>query len=127
MKEPNYVKLVKDEKTVGGYNDLPPNIREISEKEFAQSMFFSYSPIHIDHRQVTRGAEKFVKGLFQIQIYWFHNGSYVALHNDFWGGKIRFFVGEICQHEVEGVNVGNCLNRYTCTKCGYEYTVDSSD
>lgn len=24
-------------------------------------------------------------------------------------------------------NVGNCLNRYTCTKCGFSEVVDSSD
>ena len=24
-------------------------------------------------------------------------------------------------------NLGNCYNRYTCTKCGITYTVDSSD
>lgn len=31
-------------------------------------------------------------------------------------------------HEWDsGLNVGNCLNRYTCTVCGITSTVDSSD
>lgn len=33
-----------------------------------------------------------------------------------------------CIHEDgPAVNVGNCLNNYTCTKCGRTHTVDSSD
>lgn len=32
-----------------------------------------------------------------------------------------------CVHEMGSArNVGNCLNEYTCGKCGYKRTVDSS-
>ena len=35
---------------------------------------------------------------------------------------------ETCIHEWDrGVNVGRCLNTYTCTKCGKKQTIDSSD
>lgn len=32
-----------------------------------------------------------------------------------------------CEHVMDSKNVGNCLNRYTCTKCGFSEVVDSSD
>jgi hypothetical protein len=33
-----------------------------------------------------------------------------------------------CAHDFGSrVNVGNCLNQYTCTKCGHVIEVDSSD
>lgn len=30
-------------------------------------------------------------------------------------------------HELQGKNIGRCLNEYSCPICGYKYTVDSSD
>ena len=42
-----------------------------------------------------------------------------------WGYTRTF---ETCVHEWDrGVNVGRCLNTYTCVKCGKKQTVDSSD
>jgi hypothetical protein len=34
----------KDEKLVGGFNEMPPNMKEITVKEWVQSKFFSYTP-----------------------------------------------------------------------------------
>ena len=43
-------------------------------------------------------------------------------------GSARTFVSAwVCAHEMEGKNLGRCYNGYTCKKCGYHYTVDSSD
>ena len=40
----------------------------------------------------------------------------------------QFIVGKAgCKHNIETTNLGRCYNRYTCTKCGYSYSVDSSD
>jgi len=37
----------------------------------------------------------------------------------------KFF---LCDHDIKHVRtVANCLNEYTCTKCGWTYQVDSSD
>ena len=32
-----------------------------------------------------------------------------------------------CHHERKSQNIGKCLTRYTCEKCGFTYVVDSSD
>lgn len=39
----------------------------------------------------------------------------------------RFFLFKLCDHDEEQTNISNCYNRYTCKKCGYSYTIDSSD
>lgn len=30
-------------------------------------------------------------------------------------------------HSRKETNIGRCLNRYTCDKCGFSYEIDSSD
>ena len=36
---------------------------------------------------------------------------------------------KLCEHDLSKwvANVGNCLNAYECSKCGTQFTVDSSD
>lgn len=41
--------------------------------------------------------------------------------------RIEYYTWGACQHEFKDKTIGNCLNRYTCTKCGKAYDVDSSD
>lgn len=40
---------------------------------------------------------------------------------------IEYYKWAICMHEMEQKTIGNCLNQYTCKKCGHRTTVDSSD
>lgn len=43
-------------------------------------------------------------------------------------GMVKPGLDATCLHEWDrGVNVGRCLNTYTCVKCGKKQTVDSSD
>ena len=32
-----------------------------------------------------------------------------------------------CEHEIVMQNIGNCHNKYTCSKCGFVSVQDSSD
>lgn len=44
-------------------------------------------------------------------------------------GKVKVdpATGKGCVHDYKGVNAGRCYTRYTCTKCGDEYHIDSGD
>ncbi len=119
----------------GKDNELPPNFREITEKEFAQSKFFIYSPDFWEYRQISKreDCEKFKWGkeqgsyIFSLRMAYFFDGTGIALEHDYWAGTVRYFSFAICDHEKrEQRNVGNCLNEYTCVACGYKETVDSS-
>ena len=43
------------------YNKEPDGWREITEGEFAQSMFFTYHPVSHEYRQIIQG-DKFIVG-----------------------------------------------------------------
>lgn len=55
------------------------------------------------------------------------NFSIVVL--PYWGepaGKVlEIEIG--CKHDMSVTNLGRCYNKYTCTKCEFSYSVDSSD
>jgi len=119
----------------GKDHELPPNFREITEKEFAQSKFFVYFPEFWEYRQITKKEdfEKFKWGneqrshVFSLRMAYFFDGTGVALEHDYWAGKVRYFAFAVCEHnERTQRNVGNCLNEYTCAACGYVETIDSS-
>lgn len=118
-----------------GPSQLPPNFREITEKEFAQSKFFIYTPDRWEYRQISRkeDTDLFKWGpeqrscVFSIRIAHFYDGTGVALEHDYWSGKVRYFALGACDHKDRTQrNVGNCLNEYTCKSCGFVETIDSS-
>lgn len=39
---------------------------------------------------------------------------------------VEYFTWVNCVHDFKSKNIGNCLNRYTCTKCGVYHDIDSS-
>lgn len=43
------------------------------------------------------------------------------------GWEKRPDVVAACEHETESAEIGRCYYRVTCRKCGYTYTIDSSD
>jgi hypothetical protein len=112
------------EEVIGNYNSFPPNMEEIGEKEFAQSMFFVYDGVR-EFRQPIKEFNKLFIG--SLRIWWFFDKTYIALYNDFWYGKVHYYRGWICKHDYEGVTIGRCLTKYTCKKCGFVHEVDSSD
>jgi hypothetical protein len=130
--------LIHQEKTesqkesLGGYNSLPPNWAEITEKEFSQSNFFSYTPEFVEFRQAP------LDGTFTgIHLFHFFDGTGVALTRDYWKGTVRYFKFAACEHslvELSGEDcraagihhAGNCYHVYRCTKCGFVQSMDSS-
>lgn len=124
------------------YNDsnrLPPNFKEITEKEFASSQFFIYSPRLWEYRQINvkEDYEKVTWPLawsggsphrpFDLRMAFFHDGRGVAIAQDS-QERVRYFSFALCEHlSKTRQNIGNCLNRYTCDACGYVEEIDSSD
>jgi hypothetical protein len=131
--------IERHEKTFGRYNDAPPGWREISEKEFVQGQFFLNPLTKHEFRQILHAGVNSEKGhaLVNARLYFFHDGTGVALMNDCWAGKLRYFAFG-CDHtyrEVYGEEarklglrpLGQCDHAYLCDKCDHTMLVDSSD
>ena len=133
---------------MGGYNDPLPNMREITEKEFAQSHFFSYDAVGYGHKQILptplrkAGVEPATNGhhdcMTSVKYFVYHDGTGVAMTSDYWAGKVRYFHFAVCDHEMvelsgaecdaKGIqHYGRCWHVRECKKCGYVQSSDSSD
>lgn len=141
----NVTELVRTDAHVkkwGGFNDAPPNLREITAKEFAQSGFFTWTIIGIEYRQIT--SEQFNKGNIFKPVntivpchLFFLNSAYDSgfiILNDYWGKTIRYFKFAECVHDYKEITAAeagkrafNCYHYYRCTICGQQNEVDSSD
>lgn len=126
-------------------NSVPPNWKEITAEEFAQSKFFTYGFSHSEYRQFLWSQNGWFSGrLFYIC----GRPEGVAMTNQYSLGKyrVRYFSFAECIHEWEGVSRkrmeelaqkfpqlkgkgtwGNCCHNSVCTKCGDYWFVDSSD
>ena len=114
----------------GKFNECPENFREITEKEFAKSWFFVYSPNTVEYRQF-----KFEEKIGSFRLFNFHTGIGFAMTNDYWEGKVRYFQYG-CEHNwkeisakearEEGIHTGYQFHVNKCTKCGEIWSYDSS-
>lgn len=53
-------------------------------------------------------------------------GFAVAVFRGYREERVEYYEWRACVHDFSEKNIGNCLNRYTCRKCGKSYDVDSS-
>jgi len=100
-----------------GCDALPFGWKEISHEEFAKSIFFWYSPFATAWSRTAIG---------DVRMFFMPQDCGFALIGESHGGKLSIFKFG-CQHESIEENVGRCLTKYTCKKCGFVETVDSSD
>lgn len=133
----------------GGFNDAPPNLREITEKEWVRSGYFSvHSFFHEEFRQfiiksLPATSEKTGKILnegrdvyhsFKLCYMDEHHGY--AITHDYWEGKVRVFHFG-CNHKYHELSFqecnyrgishfGNCWHVHECRECGNIYSCDSS-
>ena len=125
-------------------NDLPKWFRKISEHEFAHSKFFTYNPVSIEYRQVRVKSiddltvtNKEPYRTLNITMFWFFDGTGVALCSNYWLKKVEYFAfgckhkyRELSQKECKEKNIphyGNCYHVSECSECGHIFSVDSSD
>ena len=104
----------------GDYNTAPEPMTKCDASDFWRE-FHSYgSSVEIDHRQI------FSKGrsVQNLHIMIFFDAIFaIELQND-WTPQF-YRIG--CEHAYEDVTIGHCLHEYTCKKCGFKQTIDSSD
>lgn len=126
-----------DIESIDGTDDNvePIGFREITEKEFAQSQFFQYTPDYMESRQIY--DSKLSDKAFTVEIFWFQDKTGLALSRDYWEGKMRYFAcgcdhnyKELSQKECQKAGIaheGRCWHVLKCKKCKHIYSVDSSD
>ena len=90
---------------------------EISQDNFAKSDFFRYEPLATAWSRTAIGDAR---------MFFMPRDAGFALIGDYHSGKLSIFKFG-CQHDSLEETVGRCLTKYTCKKCGYVETVDSSD
>lgn len=121
---------------------LPYKWRQITEKEFAQSIFFVHSPIAVAYEQFYwdefgNRSERMIAA----RLYFFHNKTGLALESDYWAGKVHYYAFG-CAHEFRevtfnyirenlGYNGPGRLSSFDhvmlCSKCNYYHVINSSD
>jgi hypothetical protein len=134
----------------GGDREWPKNFRPYIQTDNSRlGLLSSYGPIGWEYRQLSnydteKGEELRRRGVydhrqakvdpslplyFHGHLIFFHDGTGIAY--GFTGSEDKpdhswFEFG--CNHKMEHTTrLGNCYNRYTCSKCGYVDDVDSSD
>ncbi len=111
------VKTVPHPKYGYGCDVYPNGWAEITQEEFAQSNFFRETPHATGWSRTLVGDAR---------LFFMHNDTGFALIGDYWAKKVSIFKFG-CKHQMKSEEVGRCLTKYTCEKCGFAETVDSSD
>jgi hypothetical protein len=113
-----------------------PNLKKITEAEFWHWRT-SYTPcaeanlLQIQLAKVDPES-KFGHPQWGTPIVYFLNhseligGGFVVVH-EYNYSRVTYYTWSACDHTFQGKTIGNCLNRYTCTKCNNSYEIDSSD
>jgi hypothetical protein len=132
------VREIYSEEKYGGYNDAPPNWREITMEEFARSEWFTYSPVAYEHRQFIIPDLEGKDIYHSVAMFYMQGGSGFAFTNEYWENKVRIFRFDLCVHDYHGLSqeecrkrgiyhAGMCYHVMECAKCGQIYAYDSSD
>jgi hypothetical protein len=116
----------------GGWNDFPPNWREITEQEFAQSAYFLYDPVLLEHRQMLDRSNPQAPAQSAL-LQWQHTGDGFAVVNDFRAKKVRFYAFG-CDHTwapasnatlaKHGIRLFAHQHVAECSKCGALWQTD---
>lgn len=118
----------KDLSEYGGYNDAPPNMKEISEDEFFHT-FLSRNADFEEFRQLVDHSD-----ICDLRMYYYPDGNGIAIGEsrkvrEGWIRDRVFYSFEACVHDYESVpeESRNCYSVSKCKKCGHVNRVDSSD
>lgn len=135
------------EEAYGKYNDFPPNWREITQDEFARSLFFHYTPDFIDFRQMYEkdkdGKRAYNAPYTSGKLFFFWNKTGIGIVDTYEDKKynakkiLRFFKFG-CEHKYRELSreesakkgrthFGRCYHIEECTTCGHIWEYDSSD
>lgn len=100
----------------GRYNDYPPGWRKLTQKQFAQSLFFTFSPVLVEYRQMLHRSMRHEPAV-SAHLYFMHDNSGFSIVADYWKGTVNYYAfGCDKPHQ----------NRTMCEKCGFVANYDSS-
>jgi hypothetical protein len=115
-------------------NDSPHPIYQVTDQEFWHWFSMYSAGRSTSFHQVIGLPGEGVRSITAIHVFWYHDRAYAiqVKHNhppNLDGAAtfqpIYYRIG--CEHKMKTqVNVGNCLNQYTCQNCGRVEIVDSS-
>ena len=116
---------------VSAWSQPIPNLKWITEAEFAHSHFFMFQPTHILLRKVAKDQlpEDFVPHMSPYaRLILTDAVSGFVLLSEYARGRIHYGTFAFCEHRNQkATNLGRCYNRYDCLDCGHSWTIDSSD
>lgn len=120
----------------GGFNDFPPNWRELNEAEFARSEWFLWPTEVEEYRQMIYiNGERTNKPAVCARLFWLHTKNGYAIVSDHSAGRVRYYAFG-CVHnwgdpsaelKRRGMVLGAFQHAHHCTICGAFYITDSSD
>lgn len=83
------------ERRTGGYNEFPPEWREIDAAKFARSRHFTFAPVLVEYRQMMRpfGERDTTKDTPAVSahLFWQPNGTGFTIVEDYWAQTIKFY------------------------------------
>lgn len=106
-----------------------PNMVRVTEREYWQWRSTYFTP----KDEAWAGQVKLDDGWGTLLLFLIDQGQYLgggfAVVTEHGGGQrgVRYYTWGDCVHDFDQKTIGNCLNQYTCSKCGRAYDVDSSD
>jgi hypothetical protein len=117
-------------------NDLPVGWRKVSAEEFSRSVFFTYSPTHVEYRQMYDKAQANTP-MLSAKLFHFWDGTGIAMSSDYWAKEVHYYkfgcdhkYNELSRKESERRGIGHhgmCWHVYECSKCQHIMSTDSSD
>ena len=124
--DPHRAKDMRD--LVGGYNDAPPNMRDIDEDTFFNELT-TWAWSLYDSRQVTN-KEQPLSGFRKMQLWLHGNGDGIG----FWCERVsptefkrHYFRFGPCVHRYQETMRARCYREMRCVNCGHRTAIDSSD
>lgn len=114
---------------LGSYNAVPPNYERITEDQFWQQ-FSGGESWERQGKWVTLVKKGHRLDHKHLTLFVFHDQTgvgFVERTENAHAAKPKvFFKTYACAHVYKERNVGKCLTEYSCIKCPYGYTQDSS-
>lgn len=110
------------------YEGPLPNMKDIDPRKF-WTYFFNYTPKYVAFH---RWYDEKTRDWYHVKIFFTDYqakqgvGVYQKIERAVNVTPDRFFKFGDCDHHYQSKQVGNCLRRYICTKCGHKYEIDSS-
>jgi hypothetical protein len=107
----------------------PPNLKPCTEHDYWRSIWFDFKAESWIGRVQVADRSWATAMLFYVGHGDHIDGGFAVLkvYSPSEAQRVEYFTWGACDHDFTQKTIGNCLNRYTCAKCGKAYDVDSSD